>query len=251
MTVTGPEQLRQGEIAEFRITVRNTSNVAAQDVIVRADYDPQLTPYQMSSDIPQLDGGELGWRIPAIEPGGVRVPILQFRCSDPGQACCRVRTTSGPDIVVDGEKCFTILPTIGGAPAAGNESVGNDRGLPLLVTIPGGRAQAGRRLTVWVEIRNNTNDMQRDVQYRIFVPNTLQVDGANISPAFAGQSRQTENGLELTFPPFAQLAPGQRVSFAVPMSAVAPGTTTIYGERAAEGIPADRFDTPLEIRPRS
>ncbi len=258
VVMDGPLQLNQGENANIKVVVENTSNVAAQNVVIAVTTDDAFRPVASSDDLPRLADG-LTWQVPTIEPGGRRTVEIESRCEQPAaRACHRVRVTANGDVVETAETCTEIRPALGG-PALGGPGTGgpapgpaaaNDGGVPVALEYPGARSRVGDPSTLFVRVTNRTNQTQRNVTLQILVPPQFQVDLQRMQPAFTGQTRQIEAGTELTFPVAAQLAPGTSLDATIPLVARQAGSSKILARRQADGLAELIVDTPADIRDR-
>ena len=248
VTVTGPTQLRQGEVAEFRIVIRNNSNVTAENVVVVNTYDQALQPSQSAPPMTQFSNGQIGWELGAIEANGQRDLILKSRCAEAAaSACNRVEVIASPDVTVRDEKCLAIIAPLGGVPD-GAAPV-NDQGVSMTVNYPGGRTSVGGNSTVFIDVRNQTNQVQQNVALQVLIPPQLRVNLQEMRPRFAGETAQIAEGLVLRFPAV-ELAPGQPLSVAIQLSGVQAGQVNLKVRRIGTGLEPLERTVPVEIRDR-
>ncbi len=254
VVMEGPLQLNQGDNAKIKVVVDNTSNVAAQSVVIAVTTDDAFRPVASSDDLPRLADG-LTWQVPSIEPGGRRTVEIESRCvQSAARACHRVRVTASGDVVETAETCTEIRPALGGpalgGPAPGGGGAVNDGGVPVELNYPGSRSRVGDPTTLFVRVTNRTNQPQRNVTLQLLVPPQFQVDLNRMQPPFTGQTRQIAAGTELTFPVAAQLAPGTSLDATIPLVALQAGSSKILARRQADGLAELIVDTPTDIRDR-
>lgn len=119
---TGPSQKRQGETAEFHITVKNTGNVPLTGILIRDTYDRGLDPRNVSPGYEQNAKGEtideqgrrtdaILWRVAELAPGETKQVTVQCECVNvTARACNRVTVHCDQHPPKSAEACLEITP---------------------------------------------------------------------------------------------------------------------------------------------
>jgi uncharacterized repeat protein (TIGR01451 family) len=257
VTMDGPLQQNQGDTADYRVIVQNTSDVPAENVLVVVTVDQAFQPLQTSSDFPRLTDGRIGWQLPAIEAGGRRVLIVQSRCESANPRACHRATVSATGVAAqNAEQCTEIRPALGGppggAPPAGGTPPPTTAADPVAVTIEvfGNQTRVGASTNAFVKIQNTTNQPQTNVLLELLVPPGLQADAANTTPRLAITPRTTAQGTVLTFPAIPQIAPGETLSVTLPISGTQTGVAELRYRRTAEGQQPREGSVTINVRDR-
>jgi hypothetical protein len=234
VTVTGPRSRTIGEIAPFRLTIKNVGDVAATEIVMVTRCGPALNPvgYDEANrpNHERLADGGIVTRIDRMEPGEVRTIPMEAQClAQSNRACVGVVITAAGGVTTGGEACVEILPVLPPA-AAGAPN------LRLTISETPNPARSGGRQIIYVNVVNAGQQIERQVAVRVRFPPALTPDATQIQP----QAEATIRGQEVFFAPIAELEPQGERRYVIP---VAVGQTGEVQVRAA--ITASGLTTPI------
>lgn len=205
VTKTGPAQRRVGEVAEFNIDITNTGNAPATNLKVTDSYDLALDPVA-ATDGYAFVGDDLVWRIDTLPPGrSIRMQV-NCRClSRADRACNRVSVTADQAVRADHETCLQIQ--------------GGTAALSLQVFDLRDPVASGNDTTYEVTITNNGQVPDQQVVLVVTVPPEM----APLTVGVNAPSRHTIAGQVVRFAPVAEIRPGERLVYQIPVRAVRSG----------------------------
>jgi len=201
MEMNGPRSRYAGSTATYSVTVANTGDAVARDVVAAISL-PAGIQYQSGIDgVEQIDGG-LRWSIGSLPPGGDRTFELQCVLSSPGDAQIEAGARGAGDLA---------------ATAAFETSVKAIADLVLAVDDPQGPLMVGENATYQIRIRNRGTRSAQAVQL------VMQFSDGIEPTAAEGWAHQIVPG-QVMFDPIAKIEPGQEIVIKVTATANASGT---------------------------
>jgi uncharacterized repeat protein (TIGR01451 family) len=258
--VTGPQQRRVGQLAEFNIEVTNTGAVAIENVRIDVNPEETLRPTGATNGF-DTTSGALTWRYGAL-PAGETVR-LQVNCDCVGEAnlaCVRATVTADAGISQAALACLEILPDPNAPsrsdaeapplsrapamqPALPNEpeqppaeprmapsqppEPGN---LKVTVTDDVDPARVGQTITYRIAVTNQSSESDRQVVVRANVPELVSVQAIRGS-----QFQRFQDTLRFT--PIAELRAGETVNFEIRCRAISPGAGRVSVDVSSLRVP--------------
>lgn len=178
LQITGPEQRRVDEAAEFIITVTNDGNVPLTDVAVRYVNPQSLAPTVSSF-------GKLAWTIAQLAPGETQTFQVNCRCLRAEDAALnRVTVTSGQGVTRAAETRSRIVPVRPAPPvnADTEPDIGPANNLPpaageLKVELfnPTNPIRVGGEAIYLIEITNDRDALDQDVEISLIAAERLLI----------------------------------------------------------------------------
>jgi uncharacterized repeat protein (TIGR01451 family) len=232
VTKLGPTRQLVGELAKFKIVVKNTGNIAATNVVVIDQYDQALVPKLTEAGREFLADGRIQWKIDRLEAGERREFRLQCECVSPNRnACNRVIVKADGGVNYAHEACLEILPPIGpSTPDGAAAPAENDLRVSIVETA--NPVKAGQRTTVYLNVENMGGQGERQVEVWVRFPPELTPDVTQIQP----QGSFTVVGQEVRFNPIAELRAREKQTFVIPASAQRTGSVTIWARLNAASL---------------
>ncbi len=263
VTMVGPVRHTVGEVAQFRITVENTGNVPARNVVVSSDRDGQLKAVQIDRDKPYdeaefLRSELIVWRTAEIAPRASETYLFAAECTAPAQqACARVEVTAdGLQQKPFDQQCLEIRPPRGSdgvvAPPLGSSPPVSppSSGFEITITEPN-LPRVGDRFIVFVQLKNNTGSAQQNVQLRVLIPPLLRGDFAQVQSQAATQvAPWGEYGTALLVGPIANLPAGGNYQMAIPVDAVGQGGAKIIAEASSSAVQPQAMEREIQVLSR-
>jgi uncharacterized repeat protein (TIGR01451 family) len=252
VTKQGPTRHYVGEVAKFRIVIKNTGEAPVTNIVVLDHYDASFEPRYTDPGREILPDGSFKWKIERLEKGERRTFDVQAACVSPSRsACSMVSVTADGDIRYADEKCVEILPLANVPPAAAG-GVTPPPPLPsedLKVTLrtSANPARVGSPLTLLVFLENLSQQPQRDVTLQILLPKETTPNAAQIVPPGAEVIGQ----LEVRFANVGTINPGEQRQFQISLNANSPGVITFVAQISVAGKtqPIVKESTPIQIEP--
>jgi uncharacterized repeat protein (TIGR01451 family) len=213
----GPKLRHVGQLAEYRVVVRNTGTATLNNVVV-TDVLPARATLERATSGGQKYGEKMQWIFPTLAPGGAETITVQLRVSEGGPKVNRV----------------TVSADRG---ATQEQAVGTD-------------FLAAAALQLDAQQAANPVEVNGENSYTITVRNTGTATATNVQvqaiwPAQLLALRQVPagakpNGAELLFEPFT-LAPGQSKAVTLEMQARQAGDVRLVAR-----LRADQLSSPVE-----
>jgi Domain of unknown function DUF11 len=249
VAVTGPRSRIAGETAEFSAVVRNVGDVAATNVEVVVRFDRPLEASRAEPGHERLPDGALVMRVERMEAGERRTFRMEAVCrSAANSACNKVVVTAEGSVTAAAEACVEILPLLPqGGPGAGAAAAAA-MSLRLAVTESTNPGRVGERQVVYVTLRNNGQQVERQISVRVLLPPELTADAAQIQP----QDEASVRGQEIRFTVIPDLQPQVERQYVIPVTPSRAGNVRIRAELTAAGLatPIVVESNPIEILPR-
>lgn len=253
VTKVAPTRHYVGEIAKFRVVIKNTGDADVANIVILDHYDDAIEPRRADSGREILADGTLRWTIPLLRAGEKRVFNVESACVSPAEsACSRVTVTADGDLTYAEEKCVEImLPTTAQPQAGAAQSTAPPPPLPVeglqlsLRTSPG-PARVGAPMSLYVFVENIGQQVQQGVSLRVQLPKGATADTARIVPPGGFEA---VGQLEIRFPNVGDIGPGQRREFEIPLTSNTPGVVTFTALVSAAGMnqPIVKESDPVQI----
>lgn len=210
VSITGPEAVAAGEVAEFVVVIKNIGVTAADQASLEVNWDVPLTPLE-ASDGYTLGRGNATWSIPAIAAGDEVRRQINFRgvaaagsfVDSPGTRAC-VRTVlsglPGGNMVAD-EACLVIR-----SQSVRPQSL-HEAGLRISLADLDDPVRLGSGTTIVCTIVNDGDRPSGGLDLLIELPDQARLVGNPIP------SRVRIDGTRISFDGIASLPPGGRSTF--------------------------------------
>lgn len=226
VTKLGPTRHLVGELAQFKIVVKNTGHVAATNVEVIDQYDEALVPRLTEAGRQFLPDGRIMWQIDRLEAGERREFRVQCECVVPNRnSCNRVIVKADGGVNYAHEACLEILPQL---PSTGPDTDSTPpaatSNLQVSIVETANPVKAGQRTTIYVYVENTGGRPERQVELWLMFPQEMTPDTSQIQP----QGSFTLDGQEVRFNAIAELRPQERQTFVIPASVNRTGSVRIW-----------------------
>lgn len=249
VTKQGPPRHYVGEMAKFRVVVKNTGEVPVTNLVIVDRYDQALDPRFISEGAEQLADGTLQWKVARLEAGERRAFDVQAACVAASKsACSMVIVTADGGIRISEERCVEILPA--GAPVTGAPGgVSPPPALPaepLRVTLQStaNPARVAVPAALYVFVENVSRIAQQQVTLRVQMAPQAAPIPDQIKPA-----GEMVGAFEVRFNNLGDIAPGERRQFEIPYLPTAERVVTFSALVEAYGLarPISVESTPIQI----
>lgn len=189
---TGPRERYLGRPATYELTVTNTGNAAARDTTL-TDSVPTGTEFVSASDGGQFSGGQVVWRLGALEPGASRRVSVVLRMATAGTARNVARATA---YCAEGSSATEMQ--VRGVPAVLLEVV--DTSDPI---------EVGGNETYVIEVTNQGTAPDTNIVIVCTLPPEMDYVSAE------GPTPHSVSGKVVRFAPVPTLSPKQKIVFRV------------------------------------
>jgi hypothetical protein len=252
VTKLGPTRHYVGEMAKFRIVIKNTGDAPVENIVILDHYDDAIEPRRADSGREILEDGTLRWTIPLLGVGERRVFNVESACVSPAEsACSRVTVTADGNLNYAEEKCVEIMMPLAPPPATGPGGLTpppqlSAEGLRLTLRTSANPGRVGTPMSLYVFVENLGQQIQRGVAVRIQLPKEATADTARIVPPGAFEM---VGQLEVRFANVGEIGPGERRDFEIPLVSSTPGVVTFTAQVSAVGMdqPIVRESDPVQI----
>lgn len=230
----GPEAQYANQAMSYQVTVANEGQVAARDVTLAVQADPNFRVARMSKAspegaAPQVAGNALSWKLGAIEPG--KSTVVSLTGATRGQAELKHTATATAACARDAASASAsaaVATDILTLPALLLELV--DRNDPI---------QVGETELYTIVVINQGDGEDRDVKVVVKLPDGLTYVSSE------GPTQGTAAGQVVTFAPIDRLAPKAKVTYTVQAKATKAGDVRTQVE-----LSSDYLRTPVpELEP--
>jgi hypothetical protein len=222
-----------GESAEFRAVVKNVGDVAATNVQIVAKCDPALKPTRAEEGHKTLPDGSLLFEIDRLEPGERRSIRMEAQCVAPSNnARTKFLVTADGGVTAGAETGLEILPQLDGGARAPGAVAPSTSGLKLTIGETKNPARVREKQVVYVNIENSGQQTETKVAVRVILPPELTPDPTQIQP----QNDATILGQEIRFTTIAELRPGEKRQYVVPVTPNRAGQIQIRAQVAAASL---------------
>jgi len=209
ITKTGPKARYVDQSAIWDITVKNTGDVALNNVVVRDTLPPELV-FTSATELGQLVNNQVSWTIGSLPAGGQKVVQLTARCARMAPAMVNTAVvTADPGLQEQAEATLQIL----GLPA-----------FLMEVTKTGDPALVGGKVQYKIAVRNTGSLPANQVVVTATVPSQMQV-GFTDGPTKAAVDKNT-----VTFPAVDAVQPQQTLTYTIETQALQPGDVRFHVE---------------------
>jgi uncharacterized repeat protein (TIGR01451 family) len=253
--VVAPARHFVGELANFRIVVKNTGQVPVTNIVVENEHDPALAPNRATNE-------QLRWNIDRLEVGGRREFEVEYKCLAP-TALARSRAfvrADGLALVAD-EGSLEILTAPTPAtpsgpnvrPSDGTSAVAQPS-LRLSILEQANPTRVGERMMLTVRLENLTQQPQREITLRVLFPPQLPPDLSLIqSPVRVQMEPPTPAGTAIRFDAISELRAQEVRTVAIPVNVTQTGEVYVYARVESPGLaqPLQQSTEKIVIQPRN
>jgi uncharacterized repeat protein (TIGR01451 family) len=235
----GPRQTRVGDIALFKVVVKNTGEVPLTNLEVVDEYDRSLSPQPLRQGF-EIVNGRIVWQIPRLEVGASETFEVQCTCqAAANSACGLVKVTDDSGLMMVDDACVEVRDVEGAG--GGGSAIGPDLDgtLRLAIVAFSDPVRASQRATYQILVKNRAQTPELQVQLRVVFPPELAPDVAAITNS--ANVRSSMVGNELRFDPIAQVRPDEDLEFLIPVDVLKPGVVNIVAQLASQAV-----TTPVE-----
>lgn len=216
LTKDCPNMRYLGRNATFKITVTNTGDGPAHDVIV-TDVVPRGLQFVSADNAGALQGDKLQWRVGTLNAGESRALISNFTCTSIGQFRNMATVTYCAESTK--ECAFEVR----GIPAILLECV--DDPDPIEINSP---------VTYTITVTNQGSALGTNISVSCTLPDTQEYVSA-VGPTTAAAA-----GKNVTFPPLPSLAPAAKAIYKVTVKGIGEGDTRFRVE-----MKSDQMESPV------
>ncbi|MEZ6070495.1 MAG: DUF11 domain-containing protein [Pirellulales bacterium] len=227
----GPYNAQIGDRLQFQIDVTNNSSVAVADLTLVENYTEELDPVNATQGYTLDQNVNLTWRIPSLAANETRTFVVECNCRNmSAQSCNRAFVIDARgNRIADSEACVAIQS--------------RQSSLQLDVTPSLDRLAVGGATTCVITLTNHGPQAAREVEIAAELPEGVELDRAPFGP-----SRHQVVDRTIRFSPIVELAPGEVLTYRVPLRAVDPGAREIRAHARSAGAPqGPQAATPLLI----
>ncbi|MCK6459668.1 MAG: DUF11 domain-containing protein [Planctomycetes bacterium] len=201
----GTKKTYRGRTIAYDMTLRNTGDGEARDVVVTENL-PADTKFVQASEGGTLDGGVVRWRLGSMAPGAART--FNMRISSEGAA--RVRSTTTANAYCADAVSATAETDVTGIAAILLEVKDLDDPIEL-----------GGVTTYLITVTNQGSTPDTNIQIVVDLEDTMGYVSS------AGSTKADQVGRRVTFRPLASLAAGEKAEWRVEVKAVSEGDVRI------------------------
>ena len=253
-----------GDLAQFKLSLRNVGEAPLTDIEIKDVYDPELLlPRQVPLGA-QIVNGSLLWSIPHLGVGETKTFDVECECVQVSAKACRTITVSANTgtnsgvITQSAISCTEIRPrpldvippvtplpegnVMPGVnpPAPGEDVAPNadiNRPLRMEVLLLGKTVRVGSRATLQLTIHNPTNVDDKEVRLRLVFPAELLPDVTAIQTDANVAAQFTANNGQLLFEVIRELRANERLTFLIPYNVRQQGIREIKTELFSQNMP--------------
>jgi uncharacterized repeat protein (TIGR01451 family) len=229
LTKTGPEKMKVGERALFKIEVTNAGDKPVMGVQVTELWRGGLKPIEATAGNVSSKAGEITWNYNKPLPPGTTVPFevrYEAVTAEP-DSCSRATASVGNDTATD-EVCVEI--TDAGAAAVPNAATATNK-LSVIVSDRTDPVPVGTKYSYRVVVRNDGAQSENDVVLVVELPESL-----NLVSVRAPVKAENVKGPTLRFPAVLRLDPKQLVSYELDVVARSAGRVVIRATATSKAV---------------
>jgi uncharacterized repeat protein (TIGR01451 family) len=203
----GAKEQAVKDLAEFLVTIANTTNKEMKNVRVVVQHDASLDPEAATKgNTPQ--GNSLVWVLDSLHPG--RPVELQMNCrclTAAEKACCRVSATTLDGAIAKDEACLKIRTGAGGGVPGGQSA--------LTMTLADLRdpVTLGKETTYEIQVLNQGSAADQLVVLTVTLPEGMTV--VRLGTTGPPGTKYNVQGQKVIFDPVEKLGPGEPLSYRV------------------------------------
>ena len=202
--IAGPQRKYAGEMAVYNVTVKNTGDALAKDVVMVMTV-PTGTKYVSGIQNAQsIQGAGMQWTVGTVQPGSQRQFKVVYQLDQAGQIKFEAGAQGENQLVATNSATTTV------------ESVAD---LVMTVTDPKGPLPTGQDVVYQVKIKNRGTKTASNVLLQMFFSKGLEPASAD------GAKNQIAPG-EVSFDPIAAIEPGQEKTLLITANASTQGIHT-------------------------
>ena len=237
-----------GENTLFTLSITNSGEVPLTNLEIVDEYDAALQATPADPEFKRLPGGNnrisFFRRIPRLDVGQVARFDTECQCIAPtNSACSKVIVTAETDtnegaIQSAAEHCLEITPPA--TDEAGGvfpEAIAGGNSLQVGITPFADTVRVGGVARFQIIIDNKSTTTYDQVQLRVQLPVELAPDVNRIETN--ADVRANFIGSVLRFDPIAQVRPGDRFSFVIPVTGIEVGVREIVAELFSNDVSTD------------
>jgi hypothetical protein len=227
---TGPEKMKLGERALFKIEVTNTGDKPILGLKVTESWRGGLKPIQATAGNVSSGPNEITWNYDKPLQPGTTVPFeIQYEAAtaEP-DSCSRATAAAGDDTAAD-EVCVEISEADAAKAPAGATIVANK--LSVIVADRIDPVPVGTPYSYRIVVRNDGALAQNDIVLVVELPESL-----NLESIHAPVDAQKVKGPTLRFPAVRRLDPKQLVSYELNVTAKIAGRIVIRAAATSQAI---------------
>jgi uncharacterized repeat protein (TIGR01451 family) len=219
---TGPEKMKVGERALFKIEVTNTGDEPIMGLQVTESWRGGLKPIDATAGNVSTGPGEITWNYRQPLQPGATVPFeVRYEALSPQEENCSRSTASAGDDTATDEQCVEITGEAE-APAADSLEVVISDADPVPV---------GTQFRYRIRVRNSGTTPQTNVALTVEVPESI-----NIASIQAPVEIQNVKPPLLRFPAVKLLEPGKLVVYELHVTATQAGRMAIRAEASSNSV---------------
>lgn len=217
----GPYTAQLGEKIKFQLEVTNNGPVAMPGLTLVEQYADELNPIMATPGYQFDERVNMIWRLGPVAPNQTVTYTVECDCRELAERSCnraQVKDASGR-VIAESEACVTIRP--------------QQTSLELNITPTQPRLAVGKTTTCVITLTNHGPQAARGVEIAAELPDGIELDRAPFGP-----SRHHVNGRTIRFSPVVELAPGEVLTYRVPIRAHREGAVEIRARAWSAGSPS-------------
>lgn len=212
IALQGPALKYAGSDARYKITLTNTGDAVASDVITAFVLPPGVKYLGGIDSVQMMDLG-LNWKVGSIDPGESKTYEVNCQLDTEGDVQLEVGARDGKATLAASSACLTTVETVAD--------------LVLTVADPKGPLPTGEDVMYTINVRNRGSRSAKGL-------NLVMQFSEGIEPhKVAGHDHRIVPG-QVLFSPISQIDPGQELSFKVNAEAFKSGTHVFRAQLTCE-----------------
>jgi uncharacterized repeat protein (TIGR01451 family) len=216
---TGTKHTYMGRTIAYELTLRNTGDGEARDVVVTENL-PADTKFMQASEGGTLDRGVVRWKFGSMAPGTART--FSLKISSAGAA--RVRSTTTANAYCADAASGTVDTDVTGIAA-----------IMLEVSDLSDPVEIGEATVYLITVTNQGSTPDTNIRIAVDLEDTMGYMSAT------GSTKVEETGKNIVFKPLPSLAAGEKATWRVEVKAVSEGDV-----RISVAMTSDQLGRPVE-----